>query len=208
MSCTQANIFLSNVKFGVPRPPSCSSYAYASQLSFSARCRGETQKSFTRLVLGQSKYRKIYPVCLATGNSTGGNKGFPWQPSNDGNDGGQRGGGAAGNGDGGQDEQNFSETMDEVLQVVLATIGFIFVYAYLLTGAEMTRLARDYIKYLFGSPATPRMMRTREKWADFFESLTGTVEGQKVLLGRLALAVPILLQNPRKLVELMRPGDY
>lgn len=206
MSSTQAKILLPNARLGVAGHPSCPSYIYASRLSFLTNRLGESHRLFPRLVYSQPNRRRFDPLCLATGNSNNNNRGFPWESSNNGG-GGQLGGRAGDGGDGSQEDKNLSESMDEVLQVVLATIGFIFVYAYLLMGAELTRLARDYIRYLFGSPATPRMMRTMSKWRDFYAEIIETAEIPKVLLGRIAVAAPILLQNPRKLVELMRPAD-
>ncbi|MBA0753628.1 hypothetical protein Gogos_021305, partial [Gossypium gossypioides] len=52
-------------------------------------------------------------------------------------------------------------------------------YVYIITGEELARLAKDYIKYLFGGSKSVRLKRTMYKWSQFFEKLTEKKEYDK-----------------------------
>ncbi|WJX65638.1 hypothetical protein P8452_50275 [Trifolium repens] len=84
---------------------------------------------------------------------------------------GGRGSGGGGNSDGSEEGMS-----DETLQVVFATIGFIFVYIYVINGVELTKLARDFIKYLLGGTQSVRLKRASYKWARFSKKITGHTE--------------------------------
>ncbi|KAJ0977100.1 hypothetical protein J5N97_012574 [Dioscorea zingiberensis] len=49
---------------------------------------------------------------------------------------------------------NFSELRDELLQLNLATIGFILLYACIVRGDELMLLSVDFIRYLFGAQSS------------------------------------------------------
>ncbi|WOK93102.1 hypothetical protein Cni_G01795 [Canna indica] len=66
----------------------------------------------------------------------------------------------------------FSGYFHELLQVIMATIGVIFLYILITSGEELTRLTRDYIKYLFGAKVSTRMIRTMEKWHRICRGIT------------------------------------
>ncbi|KAG0492180.1 hypothetical protein HPP92_005578 [Vanilla planifolia] len=72
----------------------------------------------------------------------------------------KRGGG----GSGGREDRGFIGTLDEMLQVFLATMALIFVYIYMIRGAEFGMLIRDCIKYLFGGVPSLRLQREMNKW--------------------------------------------
>ncbi|XP_054812799.1 uncharacterized protein LOC129313582 [Prosopis cineraria] len=80
------------------------------------------------------------------------------------------GGGSGGSGDGG-----FAGKSNETLQVVLATIGFLFLYVYVLTGEELTKLAKDYINYLYSGRRSVRLKRAMFKWDRLCQSVTEKV---------------------------------
>ncbi|XP_061369031.1 uncharacterized protein LOC133311915 [Gastrolobium bilobum] len=87
---------------------------------------------------------------------------------------GGQGGGGGGSGDGG-----FAGMSDETLQVILATIGFIFLYIYVINGVELAKLARDFIKYKLGGNQSVRLKRAMYKWTRFYKNMTEKKEVDK-----------------------------
>ncbi|XP_061339743.1 uncharacterized protein LOC133286356 [Gastrolobium bilobum] len=109
--------------------------------------------------------------------------------------GGGSGGGGGPDGPGGPEDENFAETFDENLQVALATLGFIFLYIYILTGEEFTKLARDYIKYVFGGSQSVRLKSAMSKWEQFSE-MTETEEDDEYWLEEAIMDTPTWWYNP------------
>lgn len=85
--------------------------------------------------------------------------------------GGRGRGGGGGNSDGSEEGMS-----DETLQIVFATIGFMFVYIYVINGVELTKLARDFIKYLLGGTQSVRLKRASYKCSRFYKKITGQNE--------------------------------
>ncbi|CAH9116064.1 unnamed protein product [Cuscuta europaea] len=73
-------------------------------------------------------------------------------------------GGSGKDGSGGSEGENSSEMFDEILQAVLATLGFIFLYIYILEGEDINRYTKDIIKVMFGGKKSLRLQRLGEKW--------------------------------------------
>ncbi|XP_008791791.1 uncharacterized protein LOC103708574 [Phoenix dactylifera] len=111
--------------------------------------------------------------------------------------------GSDGDGEGAPQDESFAEIFDEIVQVVLATIGFIFVYIYMIRGEELTRLARDYIKYLFGAKKSMRLKRAMYKWHKFYESITRKEVEREDWLERAIVTTPTWWHKPKQLARLV-----
>ncbi|PKU70164.1 uncharacterized protein LOC110095555 [Dendrobium catenatum] len=178
------------------------------------------------------KRKACAPICLfgGQGNSRGENKSFSWDSlkdalkglrkektiqemlrdqmrkgefggdSGDGNPPGRGGGG----GSDGTEDEGFAGVLDETLQVVLATIAFLFVYMNIIKGAELTKLARDYIKYLLGGVPTMRLKRVMDKWKRAFEKLSWTEEESEDWLVRKIVMTPTWWHRPEEIVRVMK----
>ncbi|URD82398.1 glycine-rich protein [Musa troglodytarum] len=94
-----------------------------------------------------------------------------WERQFDGNgdNGISRGGG--GNGSGGPEDEGFAGQFDEFLQVIIAVVGVALMYTLMIGGEELTRLTRDYIKYLFGAKPSVRLTHSMEKWRKFYKRI-------------------------------------
>lgn len=122
---------------------------------------------------------------------------------------GGRGGGSGGGGGGfgdlsGSDEEGYSGILDETIQVILATLGFIFLYMYIINGAEMTRLAKDYIKYMFGGKKSVRLTRALYQWERFRKNLTETKEEDRFWLEKAIIRTPTWWDHPEKYRRILK----
>ncbi|KAE8720251.1 Tetratricopeptide repeat-like superfamily protein [Hibiscus syriacus] len=116
------------------------------------------------------------------------------------------GGGGGGGGEdefGGSEDESLSGILDETLQMVLATIGFIFLYVYILTGEEIARLAKDYLKYLFGGNKSVRLRRAMYQWRAFFAKLTEKKEYDQFWLEKAIITTPTWYDSPDKYREIL-----
>ncbi|GAV86343.1 hypothetical protein CFOL_v3_29774 [Cephalotus follicularis] len=118
--------------------------------------------------------------------------------------GGGGGGGEGGDGSGGSENEGLADIINEVLQVVLATVGFIFLYIFIISGEELTRLGKDYIKYLFKGTTSVRLRRAMYKWRKFFESLNEREVEDPDWLAKEIINTPTWYDSPEKYRHILR----
>ncbi|AQK72449.1 glycine-rich protein [Zea mays] len=121
------------------------------------------------------------------------------QASGGGRGNGNRRGGSGGSG--GPDDESFKETLDEVVQVILATVAFILVYIHIIRGEELYRLARDYTRYLVTGKRTARLKRAMQRWRNFSESFMQKAGSEDDQYERPAVSKPAWWQQPQKFVH-------
>ncbi|KAK0607974.1 hypothetical protein LWI29_023438 [Acer saccharum] len=107
---------------------------------------------------------------------------------------GRGGGGRDGSGGSSEDEGVMNETM----QVILATIGFIFLYIYIIRGEELTRLGKDYIRYLYGGHKSIRLKNAMYSWERFWKQLGEKVMYDKNWLEKLIINTQTWYNSPDK----------
>ncbi|XP_047319176.1 uncharacterized protein LOC124922489 [Impatiens glandulifera] len=98
-------------------------------------------------------------------------------PDNDGNKGGNSPGGGGGGGGGGgssgeSEEGGIAGIVDEFVQVILATLGFIFLYIYIIEAEDITRLFQDMIKFIFSGKKSIRLKRLFLECGSFYQNVT------------------------------------
>lgn len=77
-------------------------------------------------------------------------------------------------------------------------------YTYIISGEEMTRLAKDYIKYLFGGSPSARLRRTMYKWGRFYKKLTEKKVVDEYWLEKAIINTETWWDSPEKYRQLLR----
>ncbi|RWW76069.1 hypothetical protein BHE74_00015868 [Ensete ventricosum] len=73
----------------------------------------------------------------------------------------------------------------------------------MLGGEELTRLARDYVKYLFGAKPSVRLTRSMKKWRKFYKRIARKGIVREDWLEREIVATPTWWHKPRRLAYLV-----
>lgn len=80
-----------------------------------------------------------------------------------------------------------------------------FQYIYILTGEELTKLARDYIKYLFGGSQSVRLKNAMHQWGQLYESMTAQQEEEdEYWLEKAILDTPTWWHDPADYREALK----
>ena len=77
-------------------------------------------------------------------------------------------------------------------------------YVYIISGEEITRLAKDYIKFVFSGSKSIRLQRAMYKWGRFFHTLNEKKEYDKFWLEKAILTTPTAYDSPEKYRNLVR----
>ncbi|URE41150.1 glycine-rich protein [Musa troglodytarum] len=121
-----------------------------------------------------------------------------------GGDGISGGGGGGGDGSGGPEDEGFAGQFDELVQVIMAVIVVVLLYVLMISGEEVTRLVRDYIKYLFGAKPSVRLTRAMKKWRKFYRSVARKGVVREDWLEREIVLTPTWWHKPRWLAFVVR----
>ncbi|RWW43071.1 hypothetical protein BHE74_00051302 [Ensete ventricosum] len=114
-----------------------------------------------------------------------------------GGDGISGGGDGGGGGSGGPENEGFAGQFDELLQVIMAVAVVVLLYVLMISGEELTRLVRDYIKYLFGVKPSVRLTRAMKKWRKFYRKIAWKGVVREDWLEREIVATPTWWHKPR-----------
>ncbi|KAL2331007.1 hypothetical protein Fmac_018588 [Flemingia macrophylla] len=114
-------------------------------------------------------------------------------------------GGGSPDGSGESEEESPSGMWEENLQVILATLGFIFLYIYILTGEELLKLVRDYIKYLFSGSESVRLKNAMYELGILYGSIMAKKEEEEEYwLEKAILGTPTWFHDPADYREALK----
>jgi len=109
--------------------------------------------------------------------------------------------GGNGGGSDGPEDESFTDSLYEMVQILLATVAFVLTYIHIIRGEELYRLARDYTKYLVTGKRTSRLKRAMLNWRDFSDSITKKDHTQEDAYGSPIASESLWWQQPKKLAH-------
>ncbi|KAK6930490.1 hypothetical protein RJ641_004584 [Dillenia turbinata] len=130
-----------------------------------------------------------------------------------------RGGGGGGGDNGGTEDEGMAGILDELVQVIFATLGFVFLvrgavsslypyyitqYIYIINGEEMVRLAKDYINFLFGGRKSVRLRRAMYMWGRFLKSFNRKTQVPENWLEQAIINTNTWWDSPEKYRRMLR----
>ena len=77
-------------------------------------------------------------------------------------------------------------------------------YVYIISGEELTRLGKDYLKFLFGKGKSVRLKRAMNKWKRFFQSWNEMKEEDPFWLEKEIINTRTWFDSPEKYKEIFR----
>ncbi|KAI3864467.1 hypothetical protein MKW98_022512 [Papaver atlanticum] len=121
--------------------------------------------------------------------------------------------GGGGGGDGPEDE-GVAGMLDEFVQVILATAGFLFLYAYIIRGDEIARVGKDILKFIVTRKKSLRLERIGDRWRRLYRRLAkkDQVQRDPFWLERAILNTPTWWHDPvqykRYLASRLKRSSY
>ncbi|KAL7129701.1 hypothetical protein ABFS83_13G085500 [Erythranthe nasuta] len=120
----------------------------------------------------------------------------------DGGSGGKPPGGGGGDGGGGgsgvPEDESLSGMWDEFVQVILGTLGFVFLYFYIIEGEEITVIVKDFLKFVFKRQKSIRLRRLMDQWKRFFQKMKEKPEYDPYWLEREIFNTNTVYDSPLK----------
>ncbi|CAI0540934.1 unnamed protein product [Linum tenue] len=119
-------------------------------------------------------------------------------------DGGGSGGSSPPRGGGGSQDDDLPGVLDETLQVVLASVGFVLLYIYIINGEDMTRILKDYLKYVFSGNKSVRLAKVLDQWQSYRQKMAEKTVVDKFWLEREIINTTTWYDNPDKYRRIYR----
>ncbi|CAI0540933.1 unnamed protein product [Linum tenue] len=114
------------------------------------------------------------------------------------------GGGGGGGASGGSQDDDLPGVLDETLQVVLASVGFVLLYIYIINGEDMTRILKDYLKYVFSGNKSVRLAKVLDQWQSYRQKMAEKTVVDKFWLEREIINTTTWYDNPDKYRRIYR----
>jgi hypothetical protein len=95
-------------------------------------------------------------------------------------------------------------TRNTCVALHLTFLAQLLQYVYIISGEELTRLGKDYLKFLFGKGKSVRLKRAMNKWKRFFQSWNEMKEEDPFWLEKEIINTRTWFDSPEKYKEIFR----